>query len=146
MLTCCRKMQLVNFVPASVLPGTASYACAPARQDCRIHGKRTMSVCCLRRIEQSGYGNCHGFLAQGQLNSSPNIHIGMVRVMEVYGDNRKEAEKNVRRSDKARRAYYKHISGRTWGKKENYELVIDSSCGVEKGVDTIVEHLAKIRE
>ncbi len=48
------------------------------KQSRRIHGKRTMSVCCLRRIEQSGYGNCHGFLAQGQLNSSPNIHIGMV--------------------------------------------------------------------
>lgn len=68
------------------------------------------------------------------------------RVMEVYGDSRKEAEKNVRRSDKARRAYYKHISGRAWGEKGNYELVIDSSCGVEKAVDTIIEHLTKIRE
>ena len=47
-------------------------------QGCRIHGKRTMSVCCLRRIEQSGYGNCHGFLAQGQLHGGPDIHIGMV--------------------------------------------------------------------
>lgn len=64
------------------------------------------------------------------------------RVMEVYGDSREEAKKNIRRSDKARSAYYKHISGRTWGEKENYELVIDSSCGVEKAVDMIIEYLA----
>ncbi len=66
------------------------------------------------------------------------------RVMEVYGDSRKEAGKNIRRSDKARSAYYKHISGRTWGEKENYELVIDSSCGVEKAADIIIEHMTKI--
>ena len=65
------------------------------------------------------------------------------RIMEVYGDSRKEAEKNICRSDKARSAYYKHISGRTWGEKENYEIVIDSSCGVDKAVDIIIEHLTK---
>lgn len=44
---------------------------------------------------------------------------------------------------KPRRTYYKHIFGRTWGEKENYELDIDSSCGVEKAVDMIIEYLAK---
>lgn len=63
------------------------------------------------------------------------------RVMEVYGDSRKEAEKNIHRSDKARGTYYKHISGKTWGEKGNYELVIDSSCGIEKTVDSIIEQL-----
>lgn len=66
------------------------------------------------------------------------------RVMEVYGDSRKEAKRNVRRSDKARGAYYRHISGKQWGVKDNYELVIDSSCGIEKAVDTILEYLSNI--
>lgn len=64
------------------------------------------------------------------------------RVMEVYGDSAEEAEKNIHRSDRARSAYYKHISGKEWGDKENYELVIDSSCGVEKTVDTILEYVS----
>lgn len=64
------------------------------------------------------------------------------RVMEVYGDSTEEAEKNIHRSDRARSAYYKHISGKEWGDKENYELVIDSSCGVEKTVDTILEYVS----
>lgn len=66
------------------------------------------------------------------------------RVMEVYGDSRKEAKRNVRRSDKARGAYYRHISGKQWGIKDNYELVVDSSCGIEKAVDTILEYLSNI--
>ena len=40
------------------------------------------------------------------------------RVMEVYGDSREEAEDNIRRSDKARAAYYHHISGNRWGMRE----------------------------
>ena len=61
----------------------------------------------------------------------------------MYGDNKKEAEQKVRRSDKARSAYYKHISSRKWGEKDSYELIIDSSCGVEKSVNMIIEYLAK---
>lgn len=64
------------------------------------------------------------------------------RVMEAYGDSREEAEKSILRSDKARGAYYKHISGKVWGDKENYELVIDSSLGIEKTVNTIFEYVS----
>lgn len=64
------------------------------------------------------------------------------RVMEVYGDSRKEAERNIRRSDKARGAYYRYISARQWGAKENYELIIDSSCGVERAADIILEYVS----
>lgn len=63
------------------------------------------------------------------------------RVMEVYGDTREEAEKNIARSDKARAMYYKNISGLEWGNESNYELVIDSSCGTEKSAEEILEML-----
>lgn len=62
-------------------------------------------------------------------------------VMSVYGDSPKEARRNVRRSDKARAAYYRHISGRKWGEKENYDLAVDSSCGIESVCEQIISYV-----
>lgn len=66
------------------------------------------------------------------------------RVMEIYGDSFEEAKENIRRSDKARAAYYHHISGNRWGDKQNYDLVLDSSCGVEAASEKILEFLNTI--
>lgn len=63
------------------------------------------------------------------------------RVMEVYGDTREEAEDNIKRADKARAAYYHHISGKRWGDQRNYDLVIDSSCGVEQASEKIIDFI-----
>lgn len=63
------------------------------------------------------------------------------RAMEIYGDTREEAEDNIRRSDKARAAYYHHISGKRWGDKANYDLMVDSSQGVSKATEEIVQYL-----
>ena len=65
------------------------------------------------------------------------------RVMEVYGDTSDEAVRNITRSDKARAMYYRNISGLEWGAQENYELVIDSSKGVEKSAEEILRFLGK---
>ncbi len=65
------------------------------------------------------------------------------RVMEVYGDTPEEARDNIRRSDKARAAYYHHISGRRWGQEENYDLVLDSSCGVQAASEKILQFLTE---
>ena len=61
--------------------------------------------------------------------------------MEIYGDSYEDAKKNVRRSDDARASYYKNISEQTWGDRRNYELMIDSSIGVDASVDTICTYL-----
>ena len=63
------------------------------------------------------------------------------RVMEIYGDSAEDAKKNVRRSDEARASYYKNISEKVWGDRRNYELMIDSSIGVDASVDTICTYL-----
>ncbi|MBD5156560.1 MAG: cytidylate kinase-like family protein, partial [Butyrivibrio sp.] len=63
------------------------------------------------------------------------------RVMEVYGDSREAAEKNIRRSDEARAAYYKNISGCNWGSRENYELLLDSSVGLESCADVLCAYI-----
>lgn len=61
--------------------------------------------------------------------------------MEMYGDNSVEAKANLKRSDEARAAYYKNISGLTWGNAHNYDLCIDSSVGIEKCADVIREYV-----
>ena len=63
------------------------------------------------------------------------------RVTEVYGDTAEEAKKNIHRSDEARASYYKNISELTWGDRQNYELLIDSSIGIEASVDTICHYI-----
>lgn len=66
------------------------------------------------------------------------------RVMQVYGDNLEEAKRNIRRSDEARAAYYKNISGQSWGERHNYELLIDSSVGTEDCAAAICQYLISV--
>jgi len=63
------------------------------------------------------------------------------RIMEVYGDNPEQADKNIRRSDEARAAYYKTISGNTWGDRRNYELLVDSSVGLDTCANVIYDYI-----
>jgi len=67
------------------------------------------------------------------------------RVMEVYGDNLKQAKENIRRSDEARASYYKNISGLEWGERHNYELLVDSSVGIRESADIICEYINSIK-
>ncbi|MGN0166326.1 MAG: MATE family efflux transporter [Lachnospiraceae bacterium] len=66
------------------------------------------------------------------------------RIIEVYGDTLSEAKRNIRHSDKARASYYKHISGNTWGDERYYELMVDSSTGIEENADMIVEYIKSV--
>lgn len=63
------------------------------------------------------------------------------RVMEVYGDTLQEAKRNIRRSDKARSAYYHHISGNRWGDARNYELTVDSSVGIKQTMNLVLQYV-----
>lgn len=81
----------------------------------------------------------HKNLVRIFIQAPENYRIG--RVMDVYGDTREEAEENIHRSDRARAAYYHNISGRKWGDPGNYDLVVDSSCGLEKSCEKILEYL-----
>ena len=73
------------------------------------------------------------------IHASKEYRIG--RAMEVYGDTPEEAEENICRSDKARAAYYHHISGRRWGEAANYDLTVDSSQGVQQAAEEILQYL-----
>lgn len=69
--------------------------------------------------------------------------VRIQRVMEVYGDSAEEAKKNIRRSDEARASYYKNISGSVWGDRRNYELMVDSSVGIEASAALICDYIRK---
>ena len=70
----------------------------------------------------------------------------MKRVMEVYGDTINEARRNIRRSDKARAAYYRHISGRRWADGRHYNLSVDSSIGVQQTAELILNYVSGASE
>lgn len=63
------------------------------------------------------------------------------RVMEIYGDTREEAEKNIRRSDEVRGAYYRNISGNEWGDRKYYDLLVDSSVGLKETAEVIMQYI-----
>ncbi len=63
------------------------------------------------------------------------------RVMEIYGDSKEHALKNIHRCDEARASYYKNISARNWGDRHNYELMIDSSVGLDESAEIICSYV-----
>lgn len=65
------------------------------------------------------------------------------KVMEMYGDTWEQGKKHIARSDTARAAYYRNISGQKWGDPHHYELCIDSSIGIQKCADVIVEYISR---
>lgn len=73
------------------------------------------------------------------IHAPKDYRIGKVR--EMYGDSFVEATNSIKRSDEARAAYYKNISGLTWGDPHNYDLTIDSSIGIDKCVDMICSYV-----
>lgn len=66
------------------------------------------------------------------------------KLQEMYGDNEKEAMKNMIKSNKNRASYYKMISGNNWGECKNYDLLINSSIGTEQTANIIVEYINTI--
>lgn len=63
------------------------------------------------------------------------------KVMEMYGDTEETGRRSIARSDSARGAYYKSISGQEWGDPHGYELCVDSSIGVEETADLICGYI-----
>lgn len=70
-----------------------------------------------------------------------NYDYKIKRIMELYNDTYEEAKKYIKRSDEKRSSYYNNISNLTWGDKNNYELLIDSSIGINETVDLIYTYI-----
>lgn len=65
----------------------------------------------------------------------------IARIMEQYGDDRAAAERNMRRSDEARGAYYRSMSGLEWGDRRNYDLLVNSAIGAGETAKIITKYI-----
>lgn len=70
-----------------------------------------------------------------------NFVVGIVLGCQPIISYTMGAKKNIRRSDEARAAYYKNISGQSWGDQHNYDLLIDSSIGIESSAEVICRYV-----
>ena len=109
----------------------------------------------IRRIADNGACVIVGRAADYVLRDYPGVvrvfihspaDFRRARVMEVYGDTAAQAARSIRRSDKARASYYRHISGRRWGEAGNYELTLDSSAGIEECADLIADYVRSLQK
>ena len=76
------------------------------------------------------------------LYASEDYRIG--KIQEMYGDTPEEARKHMRRSDEARAAYYRSISGYDWKNLGNYNLCLDASIGPEAVTDIIKDYITRL--
>lgn len=62
------------------------------------------------------------------------------RATEIYGLDKKNAEKEVIKINKLRANHYKHYTGNEWANTENYDICINSdTLGVEKTAELVVK-------
>ena len=66
------------------------------------------------------------------------------RVAASYGISPAEAEKLIKKNDKARAAYYKKYADVEWGKVENYDLSVNTKIGTSKAADIIADYVREV--
>lgn len=69
------------------------------------------------------------------------------RTMRFKGVSEREARKLVKDTDKKRSINYKYYTGKTWGERENYTVMLNSTdLGIEKTAEFIAEIYRKETE
>lgn len=73
-----------------------------------------------------------------------DMNYKIKNIMNNYNDSKEDAKKNIIKSNKSRKNYYKVVSNREWGDKNNYDLCIDAKIG-NKAVAKIICDYVKNR-
>lgn len=111
----------------------------------------------IREIAEEGPCVIVGRCADYVLENNPNvvnvfIHSPMPnrvkRVKEVYGDKvHDNIESYIKKIDRRRASYYSFFTDKSWGKANNYSLVLDSDqIGIDNCVDIIIDYINKKEE
>ena len=66
------------------------------------------------------------------------------RIAKLYNITPAEAEKMIRKNDKARAAYYKKYADTDWGKIDNYDLCVNTKIGTTKAADMIYDYVNEL--
>lgn len=75
--------------------------------------------------------------------SSLDYRIG--HISEFYHENKKKAFKMITKIDSKRHAYYKHVTGKNRGNREERHLMIDVEMFGVEGTVQLIRNAAKIR-
>ena len=59
------------------------------------------------------------------------------RCVKYYNLDPKKAEKNIKKINKQRKAYYEYYTDKEWGHSESYDLCINSKIGINACVDVL---------
>lgn len=96
-------------------------------------------------------GRCSDFILKDKSNVikvfiyAENMNFKINRKKEFEGLTEKQAMKKINKIDKERSNYYNHFTGRVWGNKNNYDILLDTSkLGIEKTID-VLENYVKNR-
>ena len=62
----------------------------------------------------------------------------IARVKEEYKREEKDIAGLIQKTDKERKSYYEYYTDKKWGDKDSYDMIIDSSIGLDLTADLIV--------
>ncbi len=69
----------------------------------------------------------------------------LARIMDKYGYDAKKAEKTIKETNRMRSKHYNFFTGRVWGDRKNYDLLLNSGkYGIEGCVEMIIAAAEKI--
>ena len=93
-------------------------------------------------------GRCADYVLEGDFECL-NVFVyasdtaKLARIMDKYGYDAKKAEKTIKEINRARSKHYSYFTGRIWGDRSNYDLMISTD---EFGVDKTVELIKQAAE
>ncbi len=94
-------------------------------------------------------GRCSNVILKNRKNAfhifiySSNEKFKIDRKVEFAGLDEKKALKLMHKKDKERATYYNYYTNQTWGARESYDLMIDSSkLGIDNTVKLIKEYVS----
>lgn len=93
-------------------------------------------------------GRCSDFILKDKSNVikvfiyATDANFKINRKKEFEGLTEKGATKKINKIDKERSNYYNHFTGRTWGDKNNYDILLDTSkLGIHKTIDILENYI-----
>lgn len=91
-------------------------------------------------------GRCSNYILRDH-NNVVNVFIyaqmkeKIARAVKYYNLKEKKAKEMIEKIDKQRASYFNFFTNMKWGRRENYDLCINSSIGIEECTDLIIQYL-----
>ena len=91
-------------------------------------------------------GRCSNYILR-DYNNVVNVFIyaqmkeKIARAVKYYNLKEKKAKEMIEKIDKQRASYFNFFTNMKWGRRENYDLCINSSIGIEECTDLIIQYL-----